>query len=366
MAIDRACKLFNCKYANVQPHSGAQANEAVYNAILKPGDVVMGMSINSGGHISHFSKATAQSRFYNVIQYEVNPDTFLIDYDELEIMINQELPRLFIAGASAYPREIDFKRIKEIINNANKRILDKILDEGFTLEELDKEYEKRKIYFMVDMSHIAGLVAAGYHQSPIEYSDVITTTTHKTLRGTRGGLILTNNEDLIKKINKGVFPNCQGGPLEHIIAAKAVTFGEALKPEFKEYIKNVIENAQELAAQLKNYDINILTDGTDNHLLLIDLRKENISGAELEKRLENVGIIVNKNAVPFDTKNKKTTSGIRIGTPAITSRGLVKDDMAAIAKIIAECIHTVDYEGTIDMMKEEVNRLCKKYPLYED
>ena len=283
-------------------------------------------------------------------------------------MINQNLPRLFIAGASAYPREIDFKRLREIINNANKNILDRLIEEGYVLDKLDKEFEKRKIYFMVDMAHIAGLVAAGLHQSPLPYADVVTSTVHKTLRGTRGGLILTNSDDLIKKINKAVFPAVQGGPLEHIIAAKAVTFGEALKPEFKEYMKNVVNNTKTLAEVLNNNGVKLLTNGTDNHLVLLDLRDRKITGKELEDRLAQVNIITNKNAVPFDTQNKNITSGLRIGTAAITARGLQEEDIKIVANIISTLIKVDDdkIEEAIDTCKDEVAEICKKYPLYQD
>ncbi len=369
LAIDRACKLFNCKYANVQPHSGAQANMAVQFALLKPGDTIMGMSLNSGGHLTHGAKPTFSGKNYHSVQYEVDENSLEIDYEDLASKIAFYKPRLFIAGASAYSRGIDFERIAKIIKNINMDIYNCCLafDSDFMPKEVRiQRYEEEKIYFMVDMAHIAGLVAAGYHQSPIPYADVVTSTTHKTLRGPRGGIILTNDEELAKKINKAVFPGIQGGPLENIIAAKAVCFGEALKPEFKEYIKNVVTNTQTIAETLQNLGVNILTKGTDNHLLLIDLRDTEITGQELERRLENIGIITNKNAVPFDTKNKKETSGLRIGAAAVTSRGLGVEEMRTIGTLIAHCIDDELYEMNCDYMKEVVQSICKKYPLYQD
>lgn len=376
LAIDRACKLFGCHYANVQPHSGANANTAVQFALCKPGDTIIGMSLNSGGHLTHGAKPTFSGKYFNIIQYEVNPETYLIDYDEIRKLIFEYKPRLFIAGASAYPREIDFKKIKEIINDYNREIL-KELDKRYPNSgdtyaehlEFSKKYDESRCYYMVDMAHIAGLVAAGLHQSPISYADVVTSTTHKTLRGPRGGLILTNNEDLSKKINKAVFPGVQGGPLENIIAAKAVCFGEALKPEFKEYQKQVIKNAQALANNLVAFGVKVLTGGTDNHLLLLDLRNTLTTGQELEQRLESIGIISNKNAIPFDTQNKKVTSGLRLGTAAVTSRGLKEKDMLILAAVIASCIEVrekneEDFETRRISLKETVSRLAQEYPLY--
>ena len=338
----------------MQPHSGANANLAVQFAFLKPNDTIMGMSLNSGGHLTHGAAPTFSGKNYNAIQYEVNPDTLLIDYEELQNMIFEHKPNLFIAGASAYPREIDFKKIAGIITDYNAR--------GFA----EKGEEFKKCYFMVDMAHIAGLVAAGLHQSPIPYADVITSTTHKTLRGPRGGIILWNDDKYTKKINSAVFPGVQGGPLENIIAAKAVCFGEALKPEFKEYMKRVVENTKTLAKQLTQLGVKLLTQGTDNHLLLIDLRNEDITGQELENRLEEIGIITNKNAVPFDTKNKKETSGLRLGAAAITSRGLGKEEMLTIAQLIAHCIDTETYNDNKEYMQKVVQSICKKFPLYKE
>lgn len=336
LAIDRVCKLFNCKYANVQPHSGAQANMAVQYALLNPGDIILGMSLNSGGHLTHGAKPTFSAKYFNSVQYEVDPNTYLIDYVELEKQAITVKPKLIIAGASAYPREIDFKKFREIADKAGA-------------------------YLMVDMAHIAGLVATGLHQSPIDYADVVTSTTHKTLRGTRGGIILTNNENLIKKINKAVFPGVQGGPLEHIIAAKAVCFGEALKPEFKEYQQQVVKNAQVLANTLIQNGINLVSGGTDNHLVLLDLRGTGISGAELETRLHSVGITANKNAIPFDTEKKTITSGVRLGTPALTTRGMKEKQMEIIADLISKAVF--DFDNQRDYIVSEVKKLCSDFPL---
>ena len=370
LAIDRACKLFNCNYANVQPHSGASANTAVQFALLRPGDTLMGMSLNSGGHLTHGAKPTFSGKNYKVVQYEVDKDTLEIDYEELQNMINKYEPHLFIAGASAYPREIDFAKIGRIIQHHNTMLYLSLTSESNDWgsdEELMEVYESKKCYYMVDMAHIAGLVAAGLHQSPIPYADVVTTTTHKTLRGPRGGMILTNSEDMIKKINKAVFPGTQGGPLENIIAAKAICFKEALQPEYKEYMQNVINNCKALAESLKNEGIKLLTNGTDNHLILIDLRDRNISGQELEDRLKKIGIVTNKNAVPFDTKNKKTTSGLRIGTAAVTSRGLNEDDMASIAALISICLTSEEvFNNKLVEMQNVVADICATHPLYKD
>lgn len=370
LAIDRACKLFNCEFANVQPHSGASANLAVQFAFLKPGDRLMGMSLNSGGHLTHGAKPTFSGKNYEAIQYEVDSDTMEIDYVDLAKQIGRYRPRLFIAGASAYPRAIDFFRIHRIIHGINEEIYHEYVNfqsDIIPKEERIKQYEEHKIIFMVDMAHIAGLVAAGLHQSPLVWADVVTTTTHKTLRGPRGGLILWNNPDYTKKINSAVFPGVQGGPLENIIAAKAVCFGEALKPEFKDYMQKVVSNMNALAISLRSHGIDILTDGTDNHLLLIDLRNKDITGQELEHRLEEVGIITNKNAVPFDTKNKKETSGLRIGAAAVTSRGLGIDEMRRIGDIIADCMKS---QNEFDAVKSElryfVQQICKRFPLYQD
>lgn len=355
LAIERVCKLFNCKYANVQPHSGAQANTAVQMALLKPGETLMGMSLNAGGHLTHGAKPTFSGKYFNVVQYEVNPETFLIDYEDLQNMIFKHKPRLFIAGASAYPREIDFKKIFNIILDYNSRLkAEKQLS--------DEEFEKEKCYFMVDMAHIAGLVATGLHQSPIDYADVVTSTTHKTLRGPRGGIILTNNKEIAEKIDKAVFPGIQGGPLENMILAKAVAFGEALEPEFKEYQEQVVKNAKALAEGLLGCNVKLVSGGTDNHLVLLDLRDTNITGLDLEQKLARIGIITNKNGIPFDTKNKSTTSGLRIGTPAVTTRGLKEKEMYQIADIIGGLINNYMSE---EEAKQVVNEIIKDFPLVD-
>ena len=338
LARDRAKKLYGAEHANVQPHSGAQANMAVYFAILQPGDTVLGMNLSHGGHLTHGSKVNSSGKLYNFIPYGVDQKTGRIDYDELERLAIENKPKLILAGASAYAREIDFKRIREIADKTNS-------------------------IFMVDMAHIAGLVAAGLHQNPVEYADIVTSTTHKTLRGPRGGLILCN-EKYAKQIDKSIFPGIQGGPLMHVIAAKAVCFGEALKPEFKEYQKQVVKNAKVLAEELVNLGFNLVSGGTDNHLILIDLRNKEITGKELETRLDNVGITVNKNAVPFDTEKPMITSGIRIGTPAVTTRGFKEEDMIKIANLINMTVE--NYDEKQDEIREEVNKICEKYPLYEE
>ena len=365
LARERAKKLFGAEYANVQPHSGAQANEAVYIACLQKGNKVLTMTLNSGAHITHMSPATAQSRFYEPIYYDVNPETYLIDYDEVEKLALENLPRLIICGASAYPRQIDFKRFREITDKVNEIIKKDINSIINTSEEYkQKEWEERKCLLMADMAHIAGLVATGLHPSPIPYCDFVTSTTHKTLRGTRGGLILCK-EEWGKKIDLAVFPRLQGGGLQHIVAAKAVTFKEALQPEFKTYMEQVLKNAKVLAEALKQEGFNVLTGGTDNHLVLLDLRNKGITGQELENRLANCHIITNKNAVPFDTEKKTITSGIRLGTPAVTSRGMVEDDMRTIASLISLCASPY-YEGNIGAIKAHVQALCDKYPLYKE
>ncbi len=336
IAIERACKLFGAKYANVQPHSGAQANTAVYFALVNPGDTIMGMSLAHGGHLTHGSPVNISGKYFNFVSYELG-DNERIDYDEIERKALECKPKLIVAGASAYPRIIDFVRISEIA-------------------------KKVGAYFMVDMAHIAGLVAAGEHPSPVGVADIVTTTTHKTLRGPRGGLILTNDDELIKKINKAIFPGTQGGPLEHVIAAKAVCFGEALKPEFKDYQHRVVLNAKALADGLVKRGFRLVSGGTDNHLMLVDLQPFGITGKELEHRLDEVYITVNKNAIPNDPQSPFITSGIRIGTPAVTTRGLNEEDMDTIA----ECIYLTakDFENKADEIREKVTSLCEKYPLY--
>ena len=337
IAIERAKKLFGAQFANVQPHSGAQANTAVYIALLQAGDTVMGMSLAHGGHLTHGSPVNLSGLYYNFVAYGVDSETHRIDYDALEKQAKEVKPKLIVAGASAYPRFIDFERMANIAHEVGA-------------------------YLMVDMAHIAGLVAAGVHPSPMPYADIVTTTTHKTLRGPRGGMILTNSEELAKKINKAVFPGTQGGPLMHIIAAKAVCFGEALKPEFAEYGKKVVKNAAVLAETLVSEGFNLVSGGTDNHLMLVDLRPFNITGKELEKRLDTVHITVNKNAIPDDPQSPFITSGVRIGTPAATTRGLSEDEMRIIGKLIK--LTATEYEDKADYIRAEVAKICEKYPLY--
>ena len=337
IAIDRAKELFGAKFANVQPHSGAQANTAVYFALLNPGDTVMGMSLAHGGHLTHGSPVNISGMYYNFIPYELNSETERIDMDEFEKLARKHSPKLIVAGASAYPRVIDFEKMAEIAHSVGA-------------------------YFMVDMAHIAGLVAAGEHPSPVPYADIVTTTTHKTLLGPRGGLILTNDEELAKKINKAIFPGTQGGPLMHTIAAKAVCFGEALKPEFKVYQHNIVENARVLAEGLLAEGFDLVSGGTDNHLMLVDLRPMKITGKEFEARLDSVHITVNKNAIPNDPEKPFVTSGVRVGTPAVTSRGLGVEDMKTIASLFGKVAK--NYEATAEEVKAEVLALCKKYPLY--
>lgn len=337
IAIERAKKLFGAGFANVQAHSGAQANTAVYFALLEPGDTVLGMSLAHGGHLTHGSPVNLSGKYFNFVSYGLGDDE-TIDYDKVEALAKENKPKLIVAGASAYPRIIDFPRLREIADSVGA-------------------------YLMVDMAHIAGLVAAGVHPTPVPYAHITTTTTHKTLRGPRGGLILTNDEELAKKINKAVFPGIQGGPLMHVIASKAVCFGEALKPEFKEYGKKVVENAQALAKGLTDRGFNLVSGGTDNHLMLVDLRPFDITGKELERRLDEVYITVNKNAIPNDPQSPFITSGVRIGTPAVTSRGLGVEDMDKIAEFIY--LTAKDFENKADEIRAGVNEICAKYPLYE-
>lgn len=336
IAIERAKELFGAEAANVQPHSGAQANMAAYSAILEPGDTVMGMSLADGGHLTHGSPVNASGKLYKFVPYGVDPDGF-IDYDGLERKAREIKPKLIVAGASAYPRIIDFERI------------------GALAKEIGA-------YFMVDMAHIAGLVAAGLHPSPVPYADIVTTTTHKTLRGPRGGLILST-EELAPAINKAIFPGNQGGPLMHIIAAKAVCFGEALAPEFKKYQKNIVSNCSALANGLLSRGVRLVSGGTDNHLILVDLRSLGVTGKELEHRLDEVYITANKNSVPNDPEKPFVTSGIRLGTAAVTSRGLNEQDMDTIADFVYRC--AVDFEGSADDIRRGVCDICRRYPLYE-
>ncbi len=337
IARDRVKELFGAKYANVQPHSGAQANMAVYFALLTPGDTVMGMNLAEGGHLTHGSPVNMSGKYFNFVPYGVNSDGF-IDYDEFEKKAKECKPKLIVAGASAYPRIIDFERISQIAKEVGA-------------------------YFMVDMAHIAGLIAAGLHPSPVPYADVVTTTTHKTLRGPRGGLILCNDEELGKAFNKAIFPGTQGGPLMHVIAGKAVCFGEALKPEFKEYQKNVIENCQALVKGLLARDIKLVSGGSDNHLCLVDLRGSEVTGKELEHRLDEVYITANKNTVPNEPRSPFITSGLRLGTPAVTTRGLDADDMDKIAEYIALAVN--DFENSKEYIRNGVNEICAKHPLYK-
>ncbi|MBQ8515521.1 MAG: serine hydroxymethyltransferase [Ruminococcus sp.] len=337
IAIERAKELFGAKYANVQPHSGAQANTAVYFALLQPGDTVLGMSLAHGGHLTHGSPVNISGKYFNFVSYGLGDDE-VIDYDKVQALADEHKPKLIVAGASAYPRVIDFERLSAIAKSVGA-------------------------YLMVDMAHIAGLVAGGQHPSPVPYADVTTTTTHKTLRGPRGGLILCNDEEIAKQINKAVFPGTQGGPLMHVIAAKAVCFGEALKPSFRTYAENVVKNAQALAEGLVKRGFNLVSGGTDNHLMLVDLRPFSITGKELEKRLDDVYITVNKNAIPNDPEKPFVTSGIRVGTPAVTSRGLGVAEMDKIAEFMY--LTATDYENSAEAIRAGVTEICKQYPLYE-
>ncbi len=337
LARERAKKLFGAEHANVQPHCGANANLAVFFALLQPGDTVLSMSLAHGGHLSHGSPVNISGKYFHIVPYGVSDDTQTIDYDEVERLAVENKPKLILAGASAYPRIIDFKRFREIA-------------------------DKVGAYLMVDMAHIAGLVAAGLHPSPVPYADVVTSTTHKTLRGPRGGLILCK-EKYAKDIDKAIFPGTQGGPLMHIIAAKAVAFGEALTGEFKQYQSQIIKNAQVLASELTAKGINLVSGGTDNHLMLLDLRGTSVTGKELEKRLDEVHITANKNAIPNDPQSPFITSGLRIGTPAVTSRGFREPEMKLIAGWICDIIN--DFDGNKDRITKEVIALCDKYPIYE-
>jgi|TARA_R110000764_G_scaffold2793_3_gene11892 glycine hydroxymethyltransferase len=344
LAIDRAKQLFNCEFANVQPHSGAQANGAVMLALLQPGDTILGMSLDSGGHLTHGAPPAQSGKWFNAIQYQVHPDTLLIDYDAIEAQALECKPKMIIAGGSAIPRVIDFKRFREIA-------------------------DKVGAYLFVDMAHIAGLVATGAHPSPLPHAHVVTTTTHKTLRGPRGGMILSNDLDLGKKINSAVFPGYQGGPLMHVIAGKAVAFGEALKPEFKVYIDQVVANAKVLAEVMIERGCDIVTGGTDNHLMLVDLRPKGIKGNMADKALERAGITCNKNGIPFDTEKPMITSGIRIGTPAATSRGFGIEEFRQVGHLISDVIDGLVAmpEGNPEVearVLAEVKELCKRFPLY--
>lgn len=336
LAIARVCELFGAKYANVQPHSGAQANMAVYQALCQPGDTVLGMSLDNGGHLTHGSPVNQSGLLYNIVPYGVDSEGY-IDYDALRKLAQEKKPKMIIAGASAYPRAIDFAKFADIAHEVGA-------------------------YLFVDMAHIAGLVAAGLHMSPLSYADVVTTTTHKTLRGPRGGVILSNNEELGKKFNKAIFPGTQGGPLMHVIAAKAVCFGEALKPDFKVYQQKVIGNAQVLAAALMEQGFDLVSGGTDNHLMLADLRKAGVTGKELQARLDEVYITANKNTIPNDPQSPFVTSGMRIGTPAVTTRGFGAEEMKAIARFV--WLAATDFEAQAENIRNGVREICSKYPIY--
>ena len=340
LAIKYACELFDCKYANVQPHSGSSANMAVYKALLNVGDKVMGMNLSHGGHLTHGHPINFSGLDYNIVSYDVDLKTEMLDYDEIEALALKEKPKMIIAGASAYSRFIDFKRFRSIA-------------------------DKCGAYLMVDMAHIAGLVATGLHETPIPYADVVTTTTHKTLRGPRGGMILTNNEEIIKKINKTIFPGIQGGPLMHVIAAKAECFYEALQPEFKDYIKSVVKNAKVLSDTLKSEGFRIVSGGTDNHLMLVDVKSIGLTGKEAEIILDAINITCNKNTIPNETESPMVTSGIRLGTPAMTTRGFNESDFKEVALIISEALKNRNDKNKMKELKNRVKNLTNSHPLYK-
>ena len=340
LAIDRLKKIFGAKFANVQPHSGSQANMGVYVSLLEAGDKILGMGLSSGGHLTHGYKVNFSGKNYIGIEYGLNPETELLDYDEVKRLAVQEKPKIIVAGASAYSRVIDFKKFREIADEVGA-------------------------YLMVDMAHIAGLVAAGEHPNPMEYADIVTSTTHKTMRGPRGGIILTNNEEIAKKIDKAIFPGIQGGPLMHIIAAKAVAFKEALLPEFKEYQKQVVKNAKAMADALVKGGLRIVSGGTDNHLMLVDLRAKGVTGKQAEESLEKAGITCNKNAIPNDPEKPFITSGVRLGTPAITARGMKEDEAVKIAEMIIKVLENINDDEKIAEVKNEVLKLTEKFPLYK-
>lgn len=341
LAIERAKQIFDVKYVNVQPHSGSQANMGVYKALLNLGDVILGMRLDHGGHLTHGKNVNFSGKDYTVYSYSVRKEDEYIDYDEVEKIAMEVKPKLIVAGASAYPRVIDFKKFREIADKAGA-------------------------YLMVDMAHIAGLVAAGEHPSPVPYSHVVTTTTHKTLRGPRGGVIMTNDEEIAKKIDKAIFPGIQGGPLMHIIAAKAVAFKQALSPEFKEYQHQIVKNAKALAEVLEKGGLRLVSGGTDNHMILVDLKSsKGLTGQAVEKALDKAGITVNKNGIPYDTEKPMVTSGIRIGTPAVTTRGMKEKEMEEIGNFILEIIENINDDKKLSEIKERVKELCLKFPLYE-
>ena len=340
LAIDRAKELFGAEYVNVQPHSGAQANMAVFFALLTPGDTVMGMNLTDGGHLTHGSPVNMSGKYFKIVPYGVSAETEMLDYDEIQAIAEECRPKLIVAGASAYARTIDFERMAEIAHSVGA-------------------------YLMVDMAHIAGLVAAGLHPSPLPFADVVTTTTHKTLRGPRGGMILCKDEEFGKQFNKAIFPGIQGGPLMHVIAAKAVALKEALSPEFKEYAQQVVKNAKVLADTLQADGFRIVSGGTDNHLMLVDLTSKKITGKLAQNLLDEVGITANKNTIPFEKLSPFTTSGLRLGSPALTTRGFKEDDMKEVADIIALVLDNPDDEGAREQARSRVEALCEKYPLYE-
>ena len=340
LAIDRAKKLFGAEYANVQPHSGAQANTAVYFALLEPGDTILGMNLTDGGHLTHGSSVNISGKYFKIIPYGVDKETECIDYDELERLAKEHQPKLIVGGASAYSRVIDFERMAQIAKSVGA-------------------------YLMIDMAHIAGLVAAGLHPSPVPYADVVTTTTHKTLRGPRGGLILCRDAEFGKQFNKAIFPGIQGGPLMHVVAAKAVAFKEALSDEFKVYQQQVLDNAKALSDELVKKGFRIVSGGTDNHLMLVDLRSKNITGKEAQFLLDEIGITANRNTIPFEPLSPFVTSGIRLGTPALTTRGLKEEDIREVADIIADVIENREDSAVIEAAKAKVQAICKKFPLYE-
>lgn len=387
-AIDKAKELFNCKWANVQPHSGSQANQAVYLALLKPGDTMLGMNLDSGGHLTHGSKVSASGKLYNAVAYGLDENGYL-NYDEIKEKLYHYHPRLLVVGASAYPRIIDFERVRSIVDEYNQSVYEDCLK--INNEVADNLFEAKKCYLMVDMAHIAGLVATGLHPSPLPYADVVTSTTHKTLRGPRGGIVLSNDEELGKKIDKAVFPGIQGGPLQHVIAGKAICFEEALQPSFKEYQEQVLKNIKAMEKVFEERNVKMVSGGSDNHLILLDLRNKGVSGKQLEDALSEIGIVVNKNAIKDDPKPKSETSGIRIGTAAITTRGAKEKDCTFIAHQICHMIDILigeyDYDGielhktifeqqcerelsfkevVIEIMKENTEHFCLEHPIYRE
>ena len=368
-AIDNACKLFDCKFANVQPHSGASANLAVLKAFCNAGDTILGMSLDEGGHLTHGAKPTISGKWFDSIQYGLDDNGYL-NYDEIKLRLYSYNPRLLIVGASAYPRAIDFKKIRDMLDEYNDSFARTYQAENELDLDVEEIIEKFGCKLMVDMAHIAGLVAAGLHQSPLPYADVVTSTTHKTLRGPRGGIILWNNEKYTKKINSAVFPGCQGGPLEHVIAGKAVCFAEALQPEFKDYASQVLKNIKAMENIFLKEGVKLISGGSDNHLLLIDLKETNVTGQLLETVLEKIGIVTNKNAVKNDTRPKIETSGLRVGAAAVTTRGATENDCSMMAHIIATVIDQLNDYGAVadkqfEISKNWVAKWCKEHPIYK-